>query len=111
MKEVVFPDGISKIGERWFSETNIEVMTVPASVEEIDDDAFSNCRSLKRVEFAEGSRLKRIGYNCFRGSGLEEFRAPPKLQEICGGAFSTCEKLSFVVLNAGLKSIGRNAFF
>lgn len=106
MKEVVLPDGIKAIGSNWFCGTDIEAVTVPASVEEIGAEAFSYCYSLRRVEFAAGSRLKRIADSCFRESSLEEFRAPPRLKEICDSAFRGCKKLTSVVLNAGLKSIG-----
>lgn len=40
-------------------------MTVPASVWEICDDAFYECKKLKEVKFEKGSKLKVIGFEAF----------------------------------------------
>ena len=47
MKDVVIPEGIEKIGNHWFWGSGIESVTVPASVREIETNAFYKCKSLK----------------------------------------------------------------
>ena len=45
-KEAVIPEGVARIGNHWFWESEVESVTIPASVREIGADAFCNCRSL-----------------------------------------------------------------
>ena len=57
LKEVDIPDGTEKIGSEWFRNTAIEIVKIPASVTKIEAKAFYNCRNLRRVMFAENSKL------------------------------------------------------
>lgn len=57
LREVALPDGIQRIGCKWFSGSEIEGVTVPASVKEIEEYAFFDCANLRRALFAEGSQL------------------------------------------------------
>lgn len=86
-------------------------MTIPASVKEIEVEAFYECTSLKEVAFAEEGQLKMIGKHSFYGSGLEEFIAPPGLKEIERGAFMNCKSLTNVVLNEGLTTLGEHDIY
>lgn len=47
LKDVRIPEGIQIVGNRWFSSSGIESVTIPASVREIEDEAFWKCKSLK----------------------------------------------------------------
>ena len=62
-------------------------MQIPASVQSIGKDAFSGCRSLQRVTFAEGSQLREIGNCAFYKTGLTEVQIPVSVQSIGEGAF------------------------
>ena len=70
------------------------------SVTVVGRQAFSGCRSLKRVTFAKGSApastgdaesshcgCQKIGAECFWGSGLEELVLPSGVKEVGAGAF------------------------
>ena len=57
---VVIPEGVERIGNYWFSESDVESVEVPASVTEIGPGAFRKCEKLKKVTFAEGSKLHTI---------------------------------------------------
>ncbi len=59
-KHVVIEEGITYIGEYFFSDCNIETVKFPESLEEIGDCAFNNCSKIKMMVFPEG--IKRIGY-------------------------------------------------
>lgn len=65
LRAVAIPDGITRIGSYWFHDCDVEEVTVPASVTEISAEAFSSCKKLRRVEFADGSQLEMIGAKCF----------------------------------------------
>ena len=104
---MIIPDNVEHLGERWFANSNIESVTIPASVKCIDTCAFYKCKNLKRITFAEGSQLAIIGRQCFYESGIEEFQSPQSLREIGDGAFSSCKSLESVILNEGLERLGK----
>lgn len=76
--------------------SEVESVTIPTSVTAIGNEAFRDCKNLRRVTFAEGSQLKKIGFNCFSGSGLEEFVLPLSVREVGAGAFKNCRQLKSV---------------
>lgn len=65
LREVTIPEGIEKIGEKWFKDTEVVKMTISASVMVIENMALYNCKSLREVVFEEGSKLMKIGRNVF----------------------------------------------
>ena len=54
-REVVIPEGVQEIGGHWFKSSEIENVTIPASVRVIGKRAFYNCKGLRCVTFVEGS--------------------------------------------------------
>lgn len=65
-KSVVIPDGVQKIGDRWFYSCGVESVELPASVVEIGTEAFCGCRKLKSLTIqAENSKLQTIGERAF----------------------------------------------
>ena len=81
----------------------IREITIPDSVTEIADSAFSGCSDLRSVTFGKHSRLEKIGQNAFAHTGLEVFTAPPSLRTISQAAFYECGSLKLVILNEGLE--------
>ena len=51
LREVTIPGTVGKIEDYRLCDGNIESVTVPASVGEIGENTFRNCRKLKRVVF------------------------------------------------------------
>ena len=43
-KDIVFPEGMQRIGNHWFYGVGVERVEIPASVREIGTDAFCYCR-------------------------------------------------------------------
>ena len=70
LKEVRLPEGLTAVGEAWFTESKVRKIVVPPSVREICACAFKDSRDLRSVEFIEGSILGSIGHKAFYGSGL-----------------------------------------
>lgn len=54
----------------------MESVVIPASVKEIGMNAFSNCKNLKSVTFAPGSRLEKITAGCFYQTSIEKIVIP-----------------------------------
>ena len=93
LREVRLQEGLEIVGENWFTGCRIEKMMVPASVLEIQQNAFKYCYKLKSVELEKGSALEKIGFGAFYDSGLESFTCPPSLRGIADEAFSKCGQL------------------
>ncbi|MBR0453492.1 MAG: leucine-rich repeat protein [Bacteroidales bacterium] len=54
---------VGKIPEFMFASLPLTSITIPATVTEIANDAFTNCKSLKSIIFEESSTPLTIGYN------------------------------------------------
>lgn len=101
LKEVTIPEGVDMIGNRWFWGSNIESVTIPASVREIGTDAFCSCLKLKRVAFSPDSRLENIGPGSFCKTGIERIVIPKNVTTIEKYAFCGCMSLEEVVFAEG----------
>ena len=112
-KQVVIPEGVERIGSCWFWGSGVESITIAASVREIGAEAFYNCRNLRHVAFAPGSKLEKIESDCFCNSRIERVAIPKGVVEIREGVFKDCGSLKEVVFEAGsvLKKIGDDAFY
>lgn len=82
----------------------IESVEIPASVTILGDEAFSGCENLKRVTFANGSRLEEIGRMCFYGNAFEEITLLKTLKRIGEDAFSDCKSLKKVCIKDGCEA-------
>ena len=103
-KHVVIPEGTEGIRRNWFWGSNVESVEILASVKCIGTNAFYKCENLKRIVFAEGSRLERIGNYCFCHSGIEELTLPGTLREIGGYAFDECDNLKTIYVEDGCEA-------
>ena len=72
----------------------LKSISIPESVKSIGDHAFSGCKLLSRVIFAENSALESIGcyafYDCLE---LTRIFIPENVSYIGKGAFDTCQSL------------------
>lgn len=117
--EVIIPseykDGkITSIGREAFKgvEIKIEKVTMPTSLETIEDEAFADTgykfSSLKEVNLNEG--LKEIGRSAFEGIKIESITIPSTVETIGSSAFKDCYSLESVTLRDGIKYIEEKAF-
>ena len=113
LRDVVLPDGITSIGNYWFSGSGIESVAVPAGVLQIGIESFYNCSRLKMVAFAKDCRLQTVGEACFSGSALEKINIPSSVRTIGDCAFCRCKALRSVYFCAGceLQCIGQRCFY
>ena len=111
---VVDEKAVIKIGNNAFSQTDIAELTIPWTVTEIDDGAFSGCSSLERIMFRGGSSLQRLGNNAFSNCTSLIFPASLFVQagvSIGNYAFEGCLRLGSVVIPERVTSIGLGAFY
>ena len=88
--------------------TSIEI---PASVEKIGELAFYGCTSLQTVTFKKGSQLKTIEMSVFgHCKALASIEIPASVETIVGNAFYGCTALASIEIPASVETIGNNAF-
>ena len=117
---VVFPDGITSIGENAFNGCesltsvtfgknsqlssigpgafnycySLESITIPESVTNIGSEAFNYCCGLRSVTFGENSQLTSIGDYAFLGCySIESITIPASVTSIGEWAFVECYRL------------------
>lgn len=128
---VVIPDEIEgvpvcTIGENAFTQSNVEEVTIPASVQEyscaflecnalkkvrlqkglklIDDSAFYACAALEEIEIPES--VESIGVRAFEYSGLKRITIPGAVKTVDVQAFHYCSALEEVRITGNIESWG-----
>ena len=132
LKEVVFNEGLEKIGVLSFWGCHsLESISLPSTLIELRDHAFQNCRNLRKVVLNEGLRkigegafhqcvslesinipstVTVIGSRVFIDCKLQSIAIPSSVNEICCHTFSSCDSLTEAVINEGPTSIESWAF-
>lgn len=127
---------LTEIGIYAIRGEKLSIVYLPASVEKLCNEAFSDCDSLTAVVFPEGSNLKSLDSSCFlrddnivsvnlentqvetigdytfqHAPALTEITFPATLKKVGGGAFEDCRSLSRINYNAAdLTSVADTAF-
>lgn len=133
VENLVIQPGATYIGEQAFeSFRNLKSVSIPGTVEVIDDFAFYGCGSLERIVIPEGVQeigddifvfcnklkdvslpqtLTYIGSYAFRVcTALEEITIPSHVNTVGSYAFDGCSNLKRVTLEDGVKRICSSAF-
>lgn len=107
LREVVFNEGLEKIGRLSFWNTSLESVTLPSTLIELGNHAFQHC-CMSEVVLNEG--LRKIGVGVFNQcKSLESINIPSTVTIIENRAFAECTRLREVALNE-IQSIDDNAF-
>lgn len=72
-----------------FKKSNLKEISIPSSVKEIGENAFSDCFFLQKVTISEESDLHSIGANAFLYTSIESFFIPSKVSFIGAASLST----------------------
>jgi hypothetical protein len=88
VKSVVIPKGVTKIGDKAFSNcSSIEKISIPSTVTSIGEQAFIWCSQLKEIKIPNS--VKSIGRYAFWGcSSLTKISIPPSVNSIGKCAFN-----------------------
>lgn len=111
MKKVVsvtLPDTVTEIADYAFSFcTELTEINIPEGVEKIGDNAFSGCVKLKKIELP--SSLKIIGMFAFDATAVPEITIPKNVETVGSYAFGQCEKLSKITVQGKNTAFSENA--
>lgn len=132
LTEVTLPEGLKRIGDRAFMYTNVGNMTLPSTLEVIEEGAFSQMVNLTAVEvpasvkelpymvFANDTNLvsvtlheglETLGGDVFYGCGLTEIVLPDSLTQVGQSVFQNCTNLTKATLPSGMTTIPSGFFF
>ena len=110
--ELQYFTGISEIEEDAFNNAAIMKITIPCGVRSIGNNAFYNCRSLKRIDLSLCENLNIIGTCAFQNTAIQNLYIPNDIRQINNKAFYNCTNLRQLVFedNSQLIYIGESAF-
>ena len=106
-------NGITKIGNHAFEQTDITSITIPDSVTAIGEQAFNGCTSLMEANISKNSKLETIGNRAFQQTNITSIAIPDSVTVIGKQAFNRCTSLTKVNIskNSKLETIGDGAFY
>lgn len=113
-KYLYIRESITRICSKAFiNNSTIIYLVIPSSVKYIDEFAFAECKTIKKISFAKDSQLEIIGQAAFSkcySLGLINF--PDSLIKIMNKAFSKCKNLRKIYFgqNSKIISIKEGAF-
>ncbi len=114
-QKIVVGEGITSIGAYAFwGMNNVTEVSLPASLFEIDDYAFSYCGKLATVKIPDA--LNRLGVGAFEGcSALSMIYLPAGVTSVSDYAFAYCYSLKSAIVKGvpaeGALMIGSKAFY
>ena len=109
LESVEIPEGVISIGPWAFAETNLQKVSIPASVEKIGEGAFEACKNLEEVRLFYG--VKEIGRTAFANTALKEIILPNSVIVVGDGAFSNCTQLTSANLSSSLEKLADFMFY
>lgn len=119
LSAVTFSEGLRRIGRWAFIGTSIECLEIPASVTEIDEQAFISCDSLKVIKVRKGNKVydSRKGCNAIIESatgrllrGSEGTTIVPDGVKVISSCAFYGSKIKKIKLPSSLETIERCAF-
>lgn len=112
IKHIVITEAITYVGSYAFdSLPNVQTAKIAATVTELGDYAFSECKKLLAVTVGDDSSMTEIGQYCFDDcSSLRYINIPDSVTTLGEAAFQACTVLDHVVMN-GVTNLGDYVFY
>ena len=90
-KNIIIPEGVERIGKCIFCDTDLSSISLPSTLKEIGDDAFSKCHKLTELYIPDNVEILGDIENC---SELTKLNLPENLKKISLSIGNWCPKLS-----------------
>ena len=108
--EITIPDSVAEIGNGAFSKClSLKSATIGNGVDRIPDDMFSYCAELESASLSSGVKSieSMAFYLCYK---LQNINIPDTVQQIGNIAFCGCESLTNITIPKSVTSISEYAF-
>ena len=106
---VIIPDGVKSIDIRAARYCNFNEIVLPDTIEEIKEEAFTNCKNLKTITMP--SEMEKLGRYAFSEcEQLTKIELPEGISVIEEGTFRQCSKLDDVIIPDSVYTIRMYAF-
>ncbi|MDD3946644.1 MAG: leucine-rich repeat protein, partial [Clostridia bacterium] len=111
LNKIVLPEGVEYICKYAFYDTGIENLSLPQSIESIEEGAFQGAQDgtspLRSIDFAINTMLRNMSVNAFADNPLiESFVFPKNLHRVDFGILKNCTNLRTVVFETGIQIDG-----
>jgi glucose-6-phosphate 1-epimerase len=104
---VDIPCSVTKIGGFAFANSEIEEVSIPASVKTLEMSVFNGCKKLAKVDIPEG--VSEIKEQAFMGCvNLVDIRIPDSVEKMAVDTFTTCHSLRNISIPAKLADVQGN---
>ena len=92
--------------------SSLKSITLPPSVQTIEERAFQACRSLERLTFSDNTQIEELPKLALAASyKLKSINLPASIKTIGDMCFYYCESLESIEMPQSLVSIGEKAFY
>lgn len=103
------PKTVTTINERAFGYSLINSISIPNSVEEIEEEAFYHCEAFEEIEIPNSVTL--IGESAFENcSYLKCIRLPESVKTIGDRAFAKCKSMTEIRIPGSVEDFGERIF-
>lgn len=107
------PEGVAVLQPQempYEDRSRIVCVNLPESLQQIDDKAFYDFKSLQTIHIPNGvTRIGKLAFkNCVK---LKSVKLPDSLEEIDDQAFCACGSLQYLHMPTGVRRIGKWAFY
>lgn len=111
LEKIILPEGVHKIGKMAFAYAyNLQTISFPSSLRELDEAAFSNCIRLNVTPLVFPEGFEKIGSEAFvYDEKLKDVVLPSTIKEIGDAAFFQTH-ITSINFPEGLELIGNSAF-
>ena len=109
LTEIVIPEGVTVIENEAFYVCGLQKVTLPSTLEWIQDMAFARCSKLAQINIPDG--VREIGQNAFKDCvNLTSLTLGAGVELIEEGAFENCTSLGYVKFPKSLRLLANDAF-
>ena len=108
-----YPKSLANVKEikyQAFINTGFQEVTIPSSVTEMGEEVFKECKSLKKVVFADGFNQPLPKYSFWNCTKLQDIELTGAMQSVGLNAFQGCTSLTNVELPEGIAIISNGAY-
>lgn len=111
LTEVSFPATLQRIGEKAFSLSKLETVTLSGNLTELGYGAFSDCDSLQSVDVTASSLSYLPEHAFYSCDNLQSVMTGDVVENIGNSAFYACGNLQWVTIGYNVKTVGAYAFY